>query len=194
MTRLKPTEIYGEVVGLLINPSRSNGLQSEAVKSVAVGYDGFEGEAHGGLTRPSCSRVLHQYPKRGTEIRNTRQITIVGQSDLRDIADGLEIPELKPEWIGANLVIAGMPDISFLPPASRLIFDSGVTLTVDYENGPCRQPAEVIEALYPGHGAAFPKVAAGKRGTTAWVERTGAITVGERCRLHIPPRNPYPHS
>ncbi|MEM1306875.1 MAG: MOSC domain-containing protein [Pseudomonadota bacterium] len=194
MTRLTPTSIYGTATTLLINPDRSSGLQSERRTSVTVSYEGFEGEAHGGLTRPSCSRVLQQYAKRGTELRNTRQITLVGAEDLVAIAQGLDIPTLEPEWIGANLVLDGMPDVSYLPPASRLLFDGGVTLTIDYENGPCRQPADIIEALHPGHGRAFPKVAAGKRGTTAWVERTGTISVGERCRLHIPPRHPYPHA
>ena len=35
---------------------------------------GLVGEAHGGLTRPACTRVARQYP-RGAEIRNVRQLT-----------------------------------------------------------------------------------------------------------------------
>ena len=73
MAILKPTEIYGAVTGLFVNPNREAGLQSKAVDAVTVNYAGFEDEAHGGLTRPSCTRVKLQYP-RGTEIRNTRQI------------------------------------------------------------------------------------------------------------------------
>jgi len=97
MPRLTPTSIYGTTTTLLVNPDRSSGLQSERRTSVTVNYDGFEGEAHGGLTRPSCSRVLQQYAKRGTEIRNTRQITLVGAEDLVAIAKGLDIPTLEPE-------------------------------------------------------------------------------------------------
>lgn len=193
MAILKPTNIHGRVVAILVNPSRDDGLESAPLERIAVTYAGFAGETHGGLTRPSCSRVLKQYPKRGTEIRNTRQVSILSPDDLAEIAKRLEIPEVKPEWVGANLVLDGIPSLTMLPPSSRLIFAGGVTLTVDMESAPCRFPGEVIERHYAGRGAAFPKVAAGLRGVTAWVEREGEIMVGESCRLHCPPQRIYAH-
>ena len=35
-------------------------------------------------------------------------------------------------------------------------------------------------------GKGFKAAAKGRRGVTAWVERPGALVVGDRLRLHIP--------
>ena len=168
-------------------------LCSEPLDEVEAGWEGFAGECHDGLTRPSCSRVLKQYPTRETEIRNTRQISILSEEELTGIAPSLGIPRLAPEWVGANMVVAGLSDFTTIPPASRLIFEGGVTLTVDVENGPCRFPAEVIESHRPGRGLAFAKAARGRRGVVAWVERPGRIRLGEQARLHVPPQRLYAH-
>jgi len=193
MSILKPTQLTGRVEALLLNPSREDQLESFDRRELVATYAGLDGETHAGLTRPSCSRVLKQYPKRGTEIRNTRQVTIVSVEDLAAIASALDIPQLRPEWIGANILISGIPDFTLIPPSSRLLFSGGVTLTVDMENAPCRFPGEVIDRHYAGHGAAFPKVAAKRRGVTAWVEREGTIALGETCQLHCPPQRIYAH-
>lgn len=190
---LTSTQITGEVVGLFVNRDRSTGLESEPVDEIRATFEGFEGEAHGGLTRPSCSRVLRQYDPRGTEIRNARQITILSEEELAEIARRLDIPRLAPEWIGANLVLRGIPQLSMLPPSSRLIFETedGPGIAVDMENGPCRWPGEVIETHHPGKGARFAKEARGLRGVVAWIEKPGTIREGDTCRLHIPPQRIY---
>lgn len=188
---LTPTEIYGEITALLINENREHSLESHAVDEIDVTYEGFEGEAHGGLTRPSCSRVLRQYGTRGTEIRNARQISILSTEELDEIAKALDIPVVRPEWVGANLVLRGIPQLSQLPPSSRLIFEGGASVVIDIENGPCRFPGDVIEQHHPGKGRAFPKAARGLRGVVGWVEKTGKLRNGERARLHIPPQRIY---
>lgn len=190
---LTPTAIYGTVTGLFINRDRAASLESEAVAEVIASYEGFDGEAHSGMTRGSCSRVMRQYHPRGTEIRNTRQITILSQDELAEIARRLSVPTVKPEWLGANMVLSGVPDLSMLPPSSRLIFEGGASLVIDIENGPCKYPAEIIESHHPGHGLDFPKKARGLRGVLAWVEKTGTIKAGEQARLHIPPQRIYGH-
>ena len=73
-----------------------------------------------------------------------------------------------------------------MPPSSRLQFTSGATLTVDMENRPCHLPAPVIDEDAPGHGKAFKAAAKGRRGVTAWVEREGALHLGDEVVLHIP--------
>ena len=108
----------GCIEALLINQDRDESLSSAPVDCVAVGYDGFAGEAHSGLTRPSCSRVKHQY-RRGTEIRNTRQITILSREELGLIAQAMGISSVEPEWIGANIVVSGIADLTLLPPSTR---------------------------------------------------------------------------
>ncbi|MEM7239486.1 MAG: sulfurase, partial [Pseudomonadota bacterium] len=79
-----------------------------------------------------------------------------------------------------------------VPPNTRIIFESGVSLTVDTENAPCKYPAELIEKHHPGHGLRFPAKARNKRGVTAWVEHPGRLAVGDVGRLHVPPRRLHP--
>lgn len=151
---------------------------------------GQEGEFHAGLTRPSCSRVAALY-ERGTEIRNTRQLSIVSVEELAAIAVALELEALDPAWLGASIVVSGLDDFSNLPPASRLQGEAGCTLTVDTQNGPCTLTARTIERARPGHGKAFKAAAAGRRGVTAWVEHPGRLVPGERLRLFIPDQRPW---
>ena len=191
MAIITATDLYGTVEALLINDDPDTDLTSVHRERVTVTWEGFEGEAHCGLTRPSCSRVRMIHPKRGTEIRNARQITILSAEELAEVAAAMDLQEVKPEWVGANVVLHGIPQFTRVPPSSRLAFEGGVVITIDMENGPCRYPGEIIERHHPGKGAAFPKVALGKRGVTAWVEKTGEIALGERCRLFVPPQRIY---
>lgn len=188
---LLPTEIEGEVTFLGVNPDREAGLESRPIERANLSFDGIAGEAHGGATRPACSRVKRQYP-RGTPLRNARQITILSLEEMTEVAAamGLDAP-IDPSWIGGNIQLTGIPQLTRIPPSSRLIFESGAGLVADMENAPCRFAAEAVEAHRPGLGLSFPKRAAGKRGVTAWVEREGAIALGMRCRLHIPPQRLY---
>ena len=120
------------------------------------------------------------------EIRNTRQISVVSIEELATIAKAMEIEQLCPSYLGANLAIKGIPQLTLLPPGSRLQFTAGATIVVDAENHPCLYPAREIEADFPGSGHRFKPAAASRRGFTAWVERAGAVEVGDRVRLFLP--------
>ena len=185
MPVLESTELSGTIVALLVNAGGET-LESAPRERVDVDWGGFAGEKHGGVTRASCSRVQRQYPK-GTEIRNTRQISALGEEDLEAIGAALDLERLEPAWIGANLIVSGLPDVSHLPPSSRLIAANGTSLVVDMENAPCRFPGDVIERHRPGHGAGFARAALGRRGVTLWVERPGSLAVGDALALHVPP-------
>lgn len=186
MPCLLPTDHYGTVtwMGRVLHRD-GQPIAAEAIAEMPLTLAGFEGEFHAGLTRPSCSRVLGQYP-RGTTIRNTRQLTLLSAEELATIAGRLGLETLDPAWLGASVVVEGIPDFSHLPPASRLQSDAGTTLTVDLMNGPCQFPAMTIEAARPGHGKGFKAAAEGHRGLTAWVEREGTLKLGDRLRLHVP--------
>lgn len=175
---------------ILINSTPDEDLSSSRITSARVSYAGLEGESHSGLVRLSCVRVRHQY-KEGTEIRNTRQISIVSVEELAAIADNMGIAELKPEWVGANLLVSGIPDFTKIPPSTRLIFAGGASLVVDLENSPCKYPGEIIDRHHPGKGSLFAKAAYGRRGVTAWVEREGHINTGDTIKVHIPPQQIY---
>ncbi len=185
MPALIKTGFTGTITWLGTVPDRKVGLPSVPHKVLAVGFDGPQGEAHGGLTRPSCSRVLGLYP-RGTTIRNVRQLSVLGAEDLVAIAEGMGLATLDPALVGATLVIAGIPDFSHIPPSSRLQATGGATLVVDMENRPCVLPAKPIEIAHPGLGARFKPAAAGRRGVTVWVEREGTLSLGETVTLYIP--------
>ena len=190
MPVLNPSGHVGTVAALLVN-AEGETLESAPRERVEVDWGGFVGEVHGGVMRLSCSRVRRQYPK-GTEIRNTRQISALGAEELGEIARALGLDALEPAWLGANLVVSGLPAFTRLPPSSRLIAENGTALVVDMENAPCRFPAEVIERHRPGHGADFPTVARGRRGVTLWVERPGGLAVGDALALHVPPPVRWP--
>lgn len=185
MAMLKPTPLYATVTALLVNRNPVD-ITSAHESQVAVTYAGFDGDLHSGLTRESCVRVRAQYPE-GTEIRNTRQISALSREELEDIAQSLLLQSIDPSWVGANLVVEGIPQFTQLPPGSRLIADNGTALVVDMENAPCKYPADIIEQHHPGHGNRFAQVAIGKRGNTLWVEREGLLKLADRLRLHIPP-------
>ncbi len=188
MPALVPTDHYGIIVwlGRVARPVGSDLIiHGEPLSEMPLTFAGFAGEVHAGLTRPSCSRVTAQHP-RGTEIRNTRQLSLVSAEELAGIAAQLGIAAVDPAWMGASAVIEGIPDFTHVPPSSRLQAEGGTTLVVDMENLPCIEPAKTIEGARPGHGKAFKAAAKGRRGITAWVEREGTLRLGERVRLHVP--------
>ncbi len=164
---------------------RKASLRARAVNSTQASFAGLEGETHGGLTRPSCTRVKMLHPK-GTEIRNTRQLSILSAEELALIAAELRLDHLDPSLLGASMVVAGIPDFTHIPPASRLQAPSGATLTVDLENASCKFPGQEIEAEFPGHGKGFKAAAANRRGLTAWVECPGTLSLGDTLTLFVP--------
>lgn len=185
MPALVPTDWVARVTWIGRVTDREAGLPSERMEAAFLSFAGIEGEVHGGLTRPSCSRVLSQHP-RGTEIRNVRQVSIVSVEELAEIAAKMGVDMLDPRPLGASLAIEGIPDFTHVPPSSRLQAEDGATLVVDMENRPCHLPAQPIDAEGPGNGRAFKAAAQGLRGVTAWVEREGQLRVGDTLRLHIP--------
>jgi len=187
MPALKPTDHTATITWLGYVPHRDNPeLETVALDTMELGWGGYEGDCHAGETRPSCSRVLSQYPTRGTEIRNVRQLSVLSAEEMATIAAALGLERLEPAWLGASIVIEGIADFSHVPPSARLQAGNGTTLTVDMQNRPCQFPAKTIEAVHPGHGKGFKPEAEGRRGVTAWVERPGTLRLGDVLRLHIP--------
>lgn len=192
MPALKPTDFTATITYLGHVADRDAMLDSAPQSRMVCTYAGPEGEAHGGETRPSCSRVLSQHP-RGTDIRNVRQFSILSEEELDQIAADMGIDQIKPEWLGATIVVKGIADFSHVPPSSRLQGPDGTTLVVDMENRPCTLPAPVIEAHLAGKGKLFKPAARGRRGITAWVERQGVLNIGDELRLHIPHQPIWAH-
>ena len=180
----------GKLVWIGETEDRSSTLCSSPLTEVCLGFAGINGDSHSGLNRPSCVRVNQLYAE-GTEIRNTRQVSIVSAEELRLIANDMGLEQLAPSFVGANLVVEGFPDFTFVPCSSRLQFDSGATVVIDMVNLPCQLPAREIEKVLPGMGKGFKSAARDRRGVTGWVEREGAVHLNDRVSLFIPNQSPW---
>lgn len=189
MPALVPTDHHGTItwLGVMRVPVGPDLLihGEEAPPEMPLTYAGFEGEVHAGVTRPSCSRVQALHP-RWTEIRNTRQVSLVCADEAAAVAADLGLEAMDYRWLGASIVVRGIPDFTHVPPSSRLQGPDGCTLVVDMENHPCLQVSKTIETDRPGHGKPFKPTAMGRRGVTAWVEREGTLRLGDRLRLFVP--------
>ncbi len=186
----------GEVAALLISPPLSREeraargvgyLVSKPVEAVTVTLDGFAGDRHAGPIRRADARV--PFFPRGTIIRNTRQISLIAEEELAALAAALGVLTVDPGWLGANLVTRGLPQLTALPPGTRLFFLDKATLVVAGENEPCVQPGRTIAQHYPDVpklAPRFVKAALGRRGLVAWVERAGTIRAGDTLTV-MPP-------
>jgi hypothetical protein len=182
----------GVVCGVFVGYDKAS-LATTLVEEALVTFAGFEGDRHVGITRLADSRTP-QYP-RGTEIRNSRQVSLVSEEELGEIAAAMGVPEVAGAWLGANLCVRGILSLSFLPPSTRLVFPGGAVLVVEGANLPCRGPGEVIQSHYAERGrltSRFPKAAMHRRGLVAWVERPGIIRVGDVMGVSLPQIHAWP--
>ena len=175
-----------------------NHFVTQAFEYIDLSYDGVEGDHHAGLTRKSGAR--EPWYQRGTEMRNERQLSIVSQQELAEVAAAMGIDEIKPEWIGANLVLDGIDNLTYLPPRTILMFEGGVSIRIDGFNGPCKfSGAQIAKGVgveaedYTKTDLAlsFVKAAQMKRGLVAWVEREGRIEAGESFKARVWPQWVY---
>lgn len=184
MPVLLESEFAAEVVWLGATPADA-GRAAITAEALDLGFEGLAGERHHGENRSSCVRMRNLHPE-GTEIRNVRQLSILSAEELALIATDMGMEAVDPSALGANLVLRGIPDFTFVPPSSRLQGPDGVTLTVDMENRPCIFPGREIDKTHAGFGPKFKPAAGHRRGITAWVERPGTLKIGDRIRLFVP--------
>ncbi|MEO0389435.1 MAG: sulfurase [Pseudomonadota bacterium] len=192
MPALKPTQFTATITWLGVVDQRGDTLRARPVEAVEAGFDGFPGEAHGGLTRAACTRTRAQYAP-GTEIRNVRQLTVLSAEELAATAQAMGLDAIDPAWVGASMVVQGLEDFTHLPPSSRLQGPSGASYVVDMENRPCIYPGREIEAEAEGFGKRYKPAAEGRRGVTAWIERPGRFAVGDVLTLSVPDQRAWAH-
>jgi hypothetical protein len=183
--------LRGRVAGVFAATTRGD-LTSSPVERLAVKLAGVPGDRHYGFTRKSGSREPW-YP-RGTEIRSGRQVSIVSVEELREVAKRLGLADLPAEWIGANILVEGIPALSYLPPGTRLHFAGTAVLVVEAINAPCRDAGRAIVRNSGGPSElelAFPKKAMGLRGVVASVEREGVIAASSEIHVRIPEQRLY---
>lgn len=190
---LPARKIAGRVSGLFQAPKDS--FVTAATDTLDLTFEGIRGDYHAGLTRRSGGREPW-YP-RGTEMRNERHISILAADELDMIASAMGLADVKPEWIGANMVVDGIPSLSMLPPRTLLFFEGGVTLKVDGQNAPCKVAGRSIAeraqtADHTSTALDFVKASKRLRGIVAWVEVPGLIRSGEKVDARLPEQWIYP--
>lgn len=167
-------------------------------KEIARVFDnGLEGDKHTGWFRGADVRAKH-YPK-GTRIWNSRQVSIVSEEELKEIGEAMKIPEIRPEWLGANLCLKGIPNLSLLPPGSKIFIASyygglDVGFQITALNKPCINPGYIIQEHYSDIDhieCRFPTAAHNKRGVVAVVEHSGIIKEGSLVTVWVPGQNIY---
>ncbi len=169
------------------------GFVTAPTEALSLTYEGIPGDRHFGWTRRSSGREPW-YP-RGTEIRNERQLSLLAPDDLIRIAERLGVPELKPEWIGGNLLLEGLPHFSMLPAGTHLTFEGGAVVVIAAQNHPCRLSGRSLAQHYPDRPEVelgFTKVAKRLRGLVGWVERPGMIRNGATVSVRVPEQWLYP--
>jgi len=173
---------FAQVEAVLIADDPSTFVTRE-VQEIQVELGGIPGDRHYGLLRPADSRQPF-YP-RGTMIANRRQISIVSREECERIAANLGVPEIHPEWLGANILLSGLPDLTALPQGARLLFASGAGLISEGENLPCIGPGNVIAHMtgQPELAKRFVKAAQKLRGIVCSVEREGVISGKDQAEI-----------
>jgi len=127
-------------------------------------------------------------------MRSGRQLTVVSVEDLAAIAAAMDLPAIDPGWIGANVLVRGIPDFTLLPWGSRLFFGDGAVLVNEGDNAPCRYAGAGVAAANPGRAGLdrlFVKAARNLRGIVASVERPGRLAAGP-VKLLVPPPKHWP--
>ncbi len=184
---LPSRKIRGEVEALFTASGKD--FVTTAADHLSVHFEGIDRDVHAGITRRSGGREPW-YP-RGTEMRNERQISIISGEELAMVAADMGIEEIRPQWIGANIDLSGIPALSMLPPRTLLFFENGVTLKIDGQNAPCRLSGGSIADNYRDHdhtklALSFQDAARRRRGLVAWVEKPGVIRPGEAVTAQLP--------
>jgi hypothetical protein len=179
-------KLAATVAGVFVVPEGSR-VESLAVPALRLDFEGPAGDRHYGITRYSGAREPW-YP-RDTVISNIRQVSVLSVEEMAAVAARLGIPELRAEWIGGSILIAGVPRLSLLPAGTRLFFEGGASLLVTEQNGPCRIAGRAIAAHFPEQPeleTEFPKHAKGLRGIVAAVERPGTVRPGSAVEVRVP--------
>lgn len=174
------------VISALLIADTQGSFVTRRISDIQLEFGGIPGDRHFGMVVPSNIRQP-MYP-RGVDILNRRQITIVSEEQCSSIAERLGIEEVLPEWLGANILFKGFPEVTNLTMGSRILFPSGAGLICMGENQPCTLPGEVIQK-YNSHrlklDKQFVRAAYKRRGIVCAVERPGQIRQGDIVRILI---------
>lgn len=204
MTETISVSLIGRVEATLILQDFESSRSTPVPKLEVLIRHGARGDRHAGSRLIDAREKLllaHGFRK-GAEIANHREVSIVSTEDLAHIQAQLGLPTpIPPGCLGENLVVSGIPDLSELPTGTLLFFQNGETirnavLTVWDENHPCLAPGAVLQKQYPDHpglAAKFVRAARSHRGLVASAYSSGVIKPGDMMIAYPPqPRKTLP--
>ncbi|MHA2170706.1 MAG: MOSC domain-containing protein [Candidatus Kariarchaeaceae archaeon] len=206
--RFEEEIVTGTVVGLYNSihdvsygrPDAPDYLHTKEVESIQLDFGGIIGNRHYGVTRITDGRTRFMYEKGSVEIRNNAQWTAISEDEIIAINKNLELDEneLKPEYIGMNILVTGIPNFTKIPRGHYLVFTetekyvnqdpNQVVLIVHGEVNPCAIAGAGVDAGTGRTNIAnqFPKAANRLRGLRGWVEKPGVIKTGMYIHILYP--------
>lgn len=165
-------------------------LGKDAQASIDLELDGIVGDRH-----KSCQRSAwagNDKQPEGTVRRNERLWSAVSVEELADISEALQLVEpLTAGFVGANLCLEGVRELSRLPKGSLLRFPSGAELMVEEFNHPCHGMGKAIAETFatrsgePLASTAFSTAAKLTRGVVGVVEVAGRINAGDAVTIDV---------
>ncbi len=169
--------------------TRGKDFVTERAERLSLTLAGIPGDRHSGFHKSAGAREKNLYSK-GTPIANHRQWSALSVEELKVIASEMQLHEVKPEHLGANFVFEGIPDLTQLPPFTRIRIGKAphqATLVVYEENLPCKFPQEAMErAGVNVSGKPFQKAAYNRRGLVGWVEKGARVVPGDPVEVFVP--------
>ncbi|MCF4098944.1 MOSC domain-containing protein [Maritalea mediterranea] len=190
MTQIPTQKFKAELADLFL--ADGDDFISKSVSALELNFEGIVGDHHAGLTRKSGGR--EPWYKRGTEMRNERQVSLLSVEEVAIIAERLNVDHFDAGRIGANMLIKGLPNFSQVPSRTQFFFPSGAVLRIDGYNAPCKIAGAALQADYAGRDdieLGFVKAAEDLRGLVAWVERPGTVRQGDEIKVRVWPQQLY---
>lgn len=190
MTKLPAQKFTAEIADLFL--AAGDDFISASVPELELSFEGIVGDHHAGLTRKSGGR--EPWYKRGTEMRNERQVSLLSVEEVAIIAERLDVEQIDAGRIGANMLVQGLPQFSQVPPRTQIFFPSGAVLRIDGYNAPCKIAGAALQADYEAREdieLGFVKAAEELRGLVAWVERPGVVRQGDEIKVRVWPQQLY---
>lgn len=187
--KFQPAPFQTGTVTQVLNSRDVASRATFAASQLALDFNGIPGNRHYGQTKPAGGREKH-YVK-GTEMMNNRHWSAISEEEISAVAAGMNVPDLDPGWLGANIVVEGMEGFSQLPLVTHLFFERAgevvAVLGVYEHNGPCTWPDPYIaEGLGYKPEVSFATAAHARRGLVGWVDMPGIIRPGDTVTAKIP--------
>ena len=175
--------------GVSVHVGAEGELHKDEHASIQVELDGIVGDRHRSYERSAFEG--DKQPK-GTVRRNERQWSAVSVEELAEMQATMDLSEpLTATFLGANLCISGVAELSRLPKSTMLRFPSGAALVVEEFNPPCHYMSKKVASLHttnsgePLSSTAFSKASKLTRGVVGAVEVAGAISAGYALTVDI---------